>query len=160
MLSIRIATLKELQQLILCEKEIMDEDKNQMSKEYYHYRVLKLNSTEYSSEMKKKDNLFLVAIKDNTIVGVVRGSERADGAFSLKFIGLKKQFRKKGIAPQLLEEFEKNVKKRNITTIVVEMYLDPVYASFFKLSGFSKEATLKNHILNQDLDIFIKKVTI
>ncbi len=40
------------------------------------------------------------------------------------------------------------------------MYPDPVYTAFFKLSGFSKEATLTNHMLNQDLDVFIKKLEI
>jgi len=40
------------------------------------------------------------------------------------------------------------------------MYPDPVYASFFKLSGYSKETTIKNHDFHQDLDVFIKKLEI
>lgn len=158
MLCVRSATLSEFQQLIFLEKEIMKEDKKQMSKEYYQFRISNLNPKQYLSKMKKKANLFLVAIKDNNIVGVARGSERPDSGFSLEFIGLKKQFRKKGIAPKLSEKVEKNVKNRNISKIVVQMYPDPVYASFFKSSGFSKEATLKNHVLHQDLDIFIKNL--
>jgi len=111
MLSLRIATEKEFKQLILIEKEILDEDIKQMSKEYYQHRVSLLDPKLFFSEMKKKENLFLVALKDNNIVAVARGFETKDDQFSLEFIGLKKQFRKQGIAPKLLYEVERNVKK-------------------------------------------------
>jgi GNAT superfamily N-acetyltransferase len=74
----------------------------------------------------------------------------------MKFIGVRKEFRMKGVGPKLVKKVEAEAKKRNIYKITFQTYPDPVYASFFRQSGYNKEATLKQHVFQQDIDLFSK----
>jgi GNAT superfamily N-acetyltransferase len=138
------------------EKEIFEEDKRFISEGYYRFRVETARVEKYRSELKKKENIFIVAIESDKLVGVARGVELLGGVFRMEFIGVRKEFRMKGVGPRLLNEVENEAKKRNIHKITFHTYPDPVYSAFFEQCGYSKEATLKRHVFQQDIDLFSK----
>ena len=154
--SVRTATPSDVREIVSIEREILEEDRRLMLEDYYRFRVENATQERYSSELKKKESLFIVAVESNQVVGVSRGAELLGGVFNIEFVGVRKSFRKKGIGEKLLMGIEEEAKKRDIHKITVQVYPDPVYTPFFEWCGYHKEASLRNHLFHQDIDIFSK----
>jgi len=153
---VRIVALGDVEGIVSIEREILEEDKRLMSKDYQHFRVANITPERYLSELKKQENIFIVAVESDQVVGVARGVELLGGVFNIEFMGVRKDFRKKGIGQKLIKGIEDEVKKRNIHKITFQVYPDPIYTPFLEWCGYKKETTLRNHIFHQDLDIFAK----
>ena len=88
-------------------------------------------------------NLFLVAEKNNSIIGLLIAEPiQAKGAL-LWFFTVKKSDRGKGIGKKLIKEFERNCGKLGIEWIILHAPLEnKLTGKFYKKAGYAKGKNL------------------
>lgn len=88
--------------------------------------------------------IFLVAEYASKIIGLIYGefNEEEDWA-ELFGVGVSEEYRRQGISYQLIKEFEKIVKNKNISTIELFAHIDTLSKYIHKL-GYKKGETYIN----------------
>jgi len=91
------------------------------------------------------DSIFLKALKENQVAGFIAGVCRSDTC-TIYTLNVKKDFRRKGIGLILLEAFEKEVLKRNITKIILQVEVTNIAAlNLYLKKGYRINRLLKNY---------------
>lgn len=117
--------IKQIKRLIDSFKEL-DVIDDTFSEKYYK-RIL-------------KRGILLVAIEDTKLVGVCFGTYNIKERWAdLVGIGVKENFRKKGIGSSLIREFERVVKNKRLKTI--DLYADKTELNLFKKLSYKQGRT-------------------
>ena len=91
------------------------------------------------------DSIFLKALKENQIVGFIAGVCRTNTC-TIYTLNVKKDFRRKGIGSILLEAFEKEVLKRNVRKIILQVEVTNIAAlNLYLKKGYQISILLKNY---------------
>ena len=124
-MKIRKAELEEISEIkkLIDSFEEMDVVGETFPEEYYQ-RIL-------------KKGILLVAVDDNEIVGVCFGAYNIKEKWAdLLGLVVKAEFREKGIGTNLVKEFEKNAKDKELETI--DLYADKFQLNLFEGLGYIK----------------------
>ena len=100
-------------------------------------------------------DFFLVAEKEDTIIGCIFGEKLRGYIALIWFIVVDETMRGEGVGTQLLSEFEERCKRRGIGwTILYASTTDRIPLSFYEMSGYNRGSTLiemnKNLFQNQE----------
>ena len=102
----------------------------------------------------------LVCVKDEKIVGILLYSvmyERAE----IDYICVKKEYRNKNIATELINEMFSLLIQENVETISLEVRKSNIPArSFYKKMGFSEVAIRSNYYKNEDGILMVRHLVI
>jgi len=91
------------------------------------------------------DSIFLKALKENRVVGFIAGVCRTHTC-TIYTLNVKKDFRRKGIGSILLEAFEKEVLKRNVRKIILQVEVTNIAAlNLYLKKGYQISRLLKNY---------------
>ena len=100
----------------------------------------------------------LVCVKDENIVGILLYSvmyERAE----IDYICVKKEFRNKNIATDLINEMFTILIQENVETVSLEVRKSNIPAqNFYKKMGFSEVAIRSNYYKNEDGILMVRKL--
>jgi len=124
-MKIRKAKLNEIRKIkkLVDETKEMDVVKETFSEDYFK-RIL-------------KQGILLVAEDENEIVGVVFGKYHVKEEWAdLLGLVVEKKFRKKGIGTELVKEFEKIIRAKEIKTI--DLYSDKLQVGLFNKLKYNK----------------------
>ncbi len=108
-------------------------------RQYFVEKIYNLKTIKYWLETKQK--IILVALIDNKIVGFAMIDLPYGGVSFLRWLGIKKDFQKKGIGKKLVEEWEKLASIWQCHKIELATYLTIV--GFYEKLGFQKEGIRK-----------------
>jgi ribosomal protein S18 acetylase RimI-like enzyme len=101
--------------------------------------------------------IVLVAVKDDSVVGIAQGSVDWSRLSTLGFLGVDESHRRKGIARALVERFIEESKSRDAAKIT--LFTSPTLKPAVKLyaeMGFVPEGFLSRHRLGVDMIVYSK----
>ena len=160
MTEVRFAAVSESEKLIKCYIEIWESLREWLPNSFVDPELESMSKPEYRKRFKQriesKDGIFLLAEENNEIVGVASGREYA-GVCTLGFMGVKKEYRRKGVGTSLLNRFIEEAKERKAHK--VWLYTSPNLLQAIKLyirKGFVPEGFLRKHTRGSDLIIYSK----
>tara|TARA_B100001741_G_C16343669_1_gene500714 strand:+ start:198 stop:713 length:516 start_codon:yes stop_codon:yes gene_type:complete len=99
-----------------------------------------------------KDGIFFVAIFDGNIIGCLGAEKHNNFTFRLKRLSVKKEYRKQGIAKELLKSIEKWTKERGANKLILgtsEVQKDALI--FWKNSGFQ---VVESEFVESGIEVF------
>jgi GNAT superfamily N-acetyltransferase len=134
-----------------------------LPEEYVKTQIEKANSPEFIDKLSKavdnKNNILLVSLDDEKIVGMAWGNIKEDGSSWLRFMGVVQTHRRIGVGRGLLNRFIEECREKGSRKI--SLNTDPRLVSAIRLyekTGFVKEGTVTNpHGL--ELMIYSKDLT-
>jgi ribosomal protein S18 acetylase RimI-like enzyme len=160
MSKVRFATASDSERLLRSYIEIWKSLRELLPDSFVSLELEEISQAEYrrklKEDMKGKDGIFLVAEEDHEIVGIALGRE-SSGVCSLRFLGVKKECRGKGVGSRLLERFIKEAGQRNAHKIwlFTSPHLVPAIRLYIK-NGFLPEGFLRKHTRGLDMIIYSK----
>ncbi len=128
---------------------------------YYSQIAKKCEIKDYENSkirqrLKDKNNIFIVAKHKNKIIGFCNGHFDC-GTFWAEWAGIKKEFRRKGVASELNNFLEKKLKKLSVHKIWCDCRINNKESiSLLKKLKFKKIALLRKHWYKQDFYIWYK----
>ena len=157
MVKIRKANIDDLEQLLDCEKSVWESLQGLLSEEFLEEELKRYKSTEVKERtrrfMESPNSIVLVAEEKDQIVGFVEGSVRA-GVSRLGIIGVRVEYRRRGIGHKLLEEFIKESIQKGAHKVYLWTPADLKYAIMFYINaGFVPEGFLRKHFYRMDMII-------
>jgi len=91
------------------------------------------------------NSIFLKALKENQVAGFIAGVCRSDTC-NIYTLNVKKGFRRKGIGSILLETFEREVLRRNVRKIILQVEVTNIAAlNLYLKNGYQISRLLKNY---------------
>ena len=99
------------------------------------------------------NRLIIGAWQNNVLMGNLIGTLDTDGIASVHWIYVAPEGRGSGLAKQLLQAFEDEVRRRNVPKIMLWTEIAPDY---YRKIGWVEEAFLPNHWWGQTFFIFAK----
>ena len=160
MIEIRFATVNDIERLLECFADIWESLREWMPNSFVDPELESIRKPKYRESLKKqlesKDIIFLLTEENNEILGVASGREYA-GVCNLFFVGVKKEYRHRGVGTSLLNRFIEEAKERKAHK--VWLYTSPNLVPAIKLyinNGFVPEGFLRKHTRGSSLIIYSK----
>lgn len=160
MVKIRIATLSDIEKLLDCYVEIWESLREWLPDSFINPEVESVRKPEgiqrFKQGMDSVDGIYLIAEQNKEIVGLLTGREHG-GVGNIGFLGVRKQYRREGIAAALLNKFFEKARERKAHK--VWLYTAPQLLPAIKLyidNGFVPEGYLQKHTHGLDLIIYSK----
>jgi len=161
MVEIRPATLKDLEHLLSCEIQIWESLREYLPESFVNPNIEMLRRPEtfdnFKRFMENKEVIFLIALKDDEIIGLASGRVGEGGVGHLGFLGVRPEHRRKGVGSSLLQKYLKEAKKRNAHK--VWLFTAPSLHSAINLyvkTGFVPEGYMRRHLFGLDLIFYSK----
>jgi len=157
---IRYATAEDTEKLLKCFIEIWESLREWLPSSFVDPELeilLKPEGKErLRQRMESKDSIFLVAEEDKEIIGLAQGREYA-GVCHLGFLGVKKEYRGRGVGESLLNRFIEEARKRKAHKVwlFTSPNLLPAIRLYIK-KGFVPEGFLRRHSHCLNLIIYSK----
>ncbi len=105
-----------------------------------------------------KNNLYILAKENHKIVGFCYGYFEA-GTFWLEWIGVDKEFRRKGIATYMIRFVANKLKRRGIHKVWNDSRVNNKEAlGLFRKLGFKRLVSIKKHWYKQDFYLWQKLI--
>ncbi len=130
---------------------------------YYSKEAKKQEIKEFGAERLKrkigdKSNLYVLAKENSKVIGFCYGYFEA-GIFWLDWIGVDKEFRRKGIATCMIRFVENRLKRRRIHKIWNDSRTNNKEAvELFKKLGFKRLVSIRKHWYKQDFYLWQKLI--
>ena len=160
MTGVRFATVNDVEKLLKCYIEIWESLREWLPNSFVDPELESIRKPEgrerFKQRIESKDGFFLLAEENNEIVGVALGREYA-GVCNLGFLGVKKEYRRKGVGTSLLDRFIEEAKERKAHK--VWLHTAPSLLPAIKLyinNGFLPEGFLRKHTHGLNLIIYSK----
>ena len=160
MSEVRFATVNDVEKLLKCYIEIWESLREWLPNSFVDPELESIRKPEgrerFKQGIESKDGICVLAEESNEIVGVALGREYA-GLCHLLFIGVKKEYRRKGVGASLLNRFIEEAKERKAHKIW--LFTSPSLLPAIKLyikNGFLPEGFLRKHTRRLDLIIYSK----
>ncbi len=160
MFNVRSGIIEDLKELTECYVEIWESLREWLPESFVNPeidRMLKSEGKEWLEQMIRSERgIVLVAKEDSKIIGVALGGV-SEGVCHLGFLGVKKEYRKKGVGTKLLNRFIDEAKKRKAHKIwlFTSPSLIPARRLYIK-NGFIPEGFLRKHTRGIDMIIYSK----
>lgn len=132
-------------------REVILEDFTQYPRKRREFFVQVWTTKRVKERLKKKTRLFLVALENGEAIGLLIAKVwKGGGVSSLQWIGVKKEYREKGIGSALMQFWENVVKNRGCHKLRARTTEEET-KDFYLKNGFELEGILKNdsYHLNQ-----------
>lgn len=160
MVEVRVVAVSNFDELLKCYIEIWENLREWLPNSFVNPELESIrkpeNKERFKQRLESKDGIFLLAEENNEIVGVASGREYA-GVCHLNFIGVKKEYRRKGVGSSLLNRFIEVAKERKAHKVL--LHTSPNLLPAIKLyinSGFLPEGFLRKHTHGLNLIIYSK----
>jgi len=164
MVKIRHATVEDVEHILSCEIKIWESLRELLPDSFINPNIEFLKRSEtfdnYKRFLENKEVIFLIALKNDKIIGLASGRVREDGVGTLGFLGVRPKHRTRGVGSNLLQQFLKEAKKRNAHK--VWLFTAPSLYSSIKLyvkTGFVPEGYMRRHSFGLDLIFYSKFLT-
>lgn len=132
-------------------QEILKLEKNSFNNEAY-------SETAMLEELLNPNRLYLIATYNNEVVGYIGVNITFNVAEIMK-IGVDKNFQGKGIGTLLLNEIEKELIKKNVNELWLEVNEFNLPAiKLYEKFGFKLVSTRKNYYENASAKIYLKNI--
>jgi len=160
MSKVRAATVSDVEKLLKCCVEIWESLREWLPNSFVNPELESFREPErrkrFRQGIESKDGIFLIAEENNEIVGMALGRESA-GVCTLGFLGVKKEYRRKGVGTSLLSRFVKDAKERKAHKVwlFTSPSLLPAIRLYIK-NGFLPEGYLRKHTRGLDMIIYSK----
>jgi ribosomal protein S18 acetylase RimI-like enzyme len=157
---VRSASISDIGELLECYEKVWKSLREWLPDSFVDPELERIRTSEgidmFKSSIESKDGILLIVEENNEIVGLARGRESA-GVCSLRFLGVKKEYRHKGIGVSLLNKFTEVAKERNAHKIwlLTSPRLLPAVKLYIN-NGFVPEGMLRKHSHGLDLIIYSK----
>lgn len=163
MFKIRSAMIEDLGKLVKCYIEIWESLRKWLPESFVNPeidRMLKSEGKEWLKQIiRSEQGIVLLAEENDEVIGVALG-RIFGGVCHLGFLGVKREYRKRGVGTQLLNRFIDEAKKRKAHKIW--LLTSPKLISARRLyikKGFIPEGLLRKHIRGIDMIIYSKFLT-
>jgi len=160
MYKIRLACAGDIGKLVKCYVDIWESLGEWLPESVINPELDDLLKRETGERLKQQvedvNVIFLVAEEDGEILGLAQGRTYT-GTSQLGFLGVRKEFRGRGVGEILLHKFIEEARKRK--TQKVWLYTSPKVLPAIKLyikNGFIPEGYLRKHFYGSDLIIYSK----
>lgn len=152
----------EVQDFIDCYIEVFETLKGILPLGYVNGQIEKAYKTDFYdrliSEFDSPDNILLAASFDDKLIGMTWGGIKDDGSAWLGFMGVKKQYRRKGTGRALLHRFIDICRDRGVHRVSLNTDEALVQAiSLYESEGFVRDGLIKNQY-GLELILFTKKL--
>ncbi len=160
MSEVRFVNVNDIEKFLKCYIEIWESLREWLPNSFVDPELESIRKPEGRKRIKQriesKDGIFLLAKENNEIVGVALGREYA-GVCHLGFLGVKEEYRGKGVGAALLNRFIKKAKERKAHKVwlFTSPNLLPAIELYIK-NGFLPEGFLRKHTRGLDLIIYSK----
>jgi len=161
MVKIRPAIVKDVEHLLSCEIQIWESLREFLPDSFVNPNIDMLRRSETIENFKRflenKEVIILIVLDNDKIIGLATGIVREDGVGHLGFLGVRTEYRRKGVGSNLLQEYLKEAKKRNAHK--VWLFTAPSLQSAIKLyikTGFVPEGYMRRHSYGLDLIFYSK----
>lgn len=161
LVGVRQASVKDVKRLLECEIAIWESLREMLPNSFIEPNVQGLRRSDVverrRNSLQSTDGVFLVAEERMEFIGVAIGRVGEDGLGVLGFLGVKPQYRRKGVGSSLLQQFIEEAKKRKAHK--VWLLTAPSLKSAIRLyvkEGFVPEGYLRRHSHGQDLILYSK----
>ncbi|MEM3789024.1 MAG: GNAT family N-acetyltransferase [Candidatus Bathyarchaeia archaeon] len=158
--NVRFASLDDVKKLVKCYVEVWKSLGEWLPESVINPELDDLLKPETVERLKQQvedaNSIFLVAEEDGEIIGLAQGRVYT-GVAQLGFLGVRKEFRGRGVGESLLHRFIEEARKRK--TQKVWLYTSPTLLPAIKLyikNGFIPEGYLRKHFHGSDLIIYSK----
>lgn len=141
---IRKARIEDYNQIIELYKQLYDAEKGFDLNLSEIYEVSDKQKTIIEKRIKSRKEIFLVAEKENKIIGLVDGyildnNHHIEKVGYLDHLCVHNNFRKLGIANKLINEFSNRMKKKNVLYLKLNAFEKNIPAiSLYKKLGFEE----------------------
>lgn len=160
MVEIMNVGVEDLEQLLDCERSVWESFRGILPDEFLEEELRRFESEEVKESMmrflKDPNAIVLVAKEEGQVVGFARGSVRA-GVSHLGLIGVRVEWRKRGVGSSLLKEYiERSKQKRaHKVCLLTSVNLEPAIRLYVK-AGFVPEGFLRRHYYGVDMIFYSK----
>ena len=160
MAKIMSASVEDLEQLLDCERSVWESFRGVLPDEFLEEELRRYGSGEVKESMmrflKDPNAIALVAKEGERVVGFARGGVRA-GISHLGVIGVRVEWRRKGIGFSLLEEYIERSKQKGAhkVCLLTSVNLEPAIKLYVK-AGFVPEGFLRRHFYRMDMIFYSK----
>jgi len=158
--NIRFITFNDTENLLKCYIEIWESLRESLPNSFVDPELEKIRKPEgierFKQGIESEDGISLLAEENNEIIGMALGREYA-GVGNLRFIGVRKEYRRGGVGATLLNKFIEEAKERKAHKIW--LFTSPSLSPAIKLyinNGFVPEGFLRKHTHGLDLIIYSK----
>ncbi len=128
------------------------------SKEAKKQEIKGFSAEHLRQKIGDKNNLYILAKENHNIVGFCYGYFEA-GTFWLEWIGVDKEFRRKGIATNMIRFAANKLKRRGIHKVWNDSRTSNKEAvGMFKKLGFKRLVSIKKHWYKQDFYLWQKLI--
>jgi len=161
MARIRTATFNDLERVIDLELQVWESLREWLPDSFVNPNISYIQRPEYvqnwQQALSNKEVIMLIAEEGSDIVGLTTGRVREDGVGFIGFLGVKKEFRGKGIGSDLLGRFLEEARRKNAHK--VWLFTAPSLHSAIGLyvkAGFVPEGYMRRHSYGLDLIFYSK----
>ncbi len=160
MSKVRQASISDLGELTRCYTEIWKSLREWLPESFVDPELERIRTSEAIDMLKQgiesKDGILLIAEENNEIVGLARGRYAA-GVCGLGFLGVRKEYRHRGIGASLLNKLTEVAKERNAHKIwlLTSPRLLPAVRLYIN-NGFVPEGMLRKHSRGLDMIVYSK----
>lgn len=106
--------------------------------------------------LENKNYISVVGFNDKQLVSFAFGFF-AGGVYTLQWIGVNKEFQKKGVATKMLQKLFGYCKTKNCHQMIISRVLEnKASLGFFRSFGFQKYGTIHNHFYHKDMELMYK----
>lgn len=143
-MKIRKARIEDYNQIIELYKQLYDAEKGFDSNLSEIYEVSDKQKTIIEKRIKSRKEIFLVAEKENKIIGLIDGyildnNHHIEKVGYLDHLCVDNNFRKLGIANKLINEFSNRMKTKNVLYLKLNAFEKNIPAiSLYKKMGFEE----------------------
>lgn len=162
-MNIRSISQEDVQGFVDCYIQVFKTLYDILPQEYVKTQIEKANSPEFIDKISKavdnKNNILLVSLDDEKIVGMAWGNIKEDGSSWLSFMGVVQTYRRNGIGRGLLVRFIEECREKGSPLISLDT--DPRLIPAIRLyesMGFVKEGYVMNPF-GLELILYSKKLT-
>lgn len=157
---VRSANISDLVELLQCYEDIWKSLREWLPESFVEPELERIRTSEGLDMLKQgiqsEDGILLIAEENNEIIGLAIGREAA-GVCDLRFLGVKKEHRQKGIGTSLLNKLIEVAKERNAHKVwlLTSPRLLPTVRLYIRI-GFVPEGMLRKHSHGLDMIIYSK----
>jgi ribosomal protein S18 acetylase RimI-like enzyme len=157
---VRSASISDLGELLKCYEDIWKSLREWLPESFVDPELERIRTPEgidmFKRGIESKDEILLIAEENKEVAGLARGREVA-GVCDLRFLGVKKEHRDKGIGTSLLKKLIEVAKERNAHKVwlLTSPRLLPAVKLYIS-NGFVPEGMLRKHSHGLDMIIYSK----
>lgn len=159
MARVRTVVLDDLERLLDCERSVLGSLRGILPDDFVEEELGRLEPGEEEALkrfIEHPDSIVLIAEEEERVVGFALGNVRG-GVGRLGFMGVRPEYRRRGIGSSLLEEYIERSRQRGAHKVWLwtQTALKPAIRLYVR-AGFLPEGFLRRHSYGMDMVIYSK----